>query len=140
VKASDTHQPTTTMATMANTMTVWYFLIDHNKKPLGEPTSDDLPHDATADDFKKKVKDRRAIDLRHVDAARLEVWRCKDRDVGKGSEEDLEEHIRGFGFSKTNGHVEKVDPRIKVAGLDLDPMEILIVRTPGASQITSFSD
>jgi hypothetical protein len=119
-------------------MEVYFLLIDHNKKPLGDIDGAQVPHDASVITLKDKIKERRP-DIDHrtgrtVAAAELDVWRCKDRDMGKGSDEDLEENIKGFEFSKTGGHVEKVDPRIKVAGLNLAPIEVLVVQTPGAPQ------
>lgn len=125
---------------MANTMTVWYFLIDHNKKFLGAVDDAHVPRDASVSTLKKKIKEGRAIDLGHVDAARLDVWRCKDRDVGEESYGNLKKCIKNFDFSEESNDVKRVDPRTKVEELGLASKEKLLVQMPGAFQIISFSD
>ncbi|KAL5480146.1 hypothetical protein ACEPAI_1416 [Sanghuangporus weigelae] len=63
-------------------MKVWCLLIDHEKKAaFGEAFSVIVGLDACIQDLKKKVKEERPVDLEHVDAARLTVWRCTDPSI-----------------------------------------------------------
>ncbi|KAH8111180.1 kinase-like domain-containing protein [Phellopilus nigrolimitatus] len=107
---------------------VWYLLIDHKKKPLGESGRVHVPHDSTVSALKHKVKDRNPNVLGKVDAAQLIVWRCKDRNIGKGRTEVLKNGIKNFNFSEESNDVEHVDPRDTVAELSLASDETLIVQ------------
>lgn len=131
------------MTTTANTMEVWYLLIDHEKKPLGQSDIVHIPPGAFVGDLKRKIKEDGADIAHHfnreVAAAELVVWRCRNRNAGKGSARVLKNDIKDFIFSEESVDVEKVDPMDTVEDLDLAPKEMLIVQLPRASHITSFA-
>ena len=118
---------------MATTTTVYYLLIDHEKSPIGNLYSVTVPGDGTVTALTDKIKEHRPRALAHVDAADLIVWKRKEG----GSDEDLEECIKNFTFSKQSDDVEYLNPKMKVANLDLDD-ETLLVQVPSALHIAPF--
>ncbi|KAL5524889.1 MAD1_2 [Sanghuangporus sanghuang] len=92
---------------------VWCFLIDHEKKAaFGNAFSVIVGPDACIEDLTKKAKEARTVDLEHVDAARLTVWRCTDPgiDFGNMDSDDFNKRLKEI-FSPDEKKVKKLNPK-----------------------------
>jgi len=112
---------------MATSNEVWYLRIDHAKKPVGRLFKV-FPGDDVVD-LKNKVKEQRSIDLAHVDAARLTVWRCTDMTTtfDNGDHEMLGAQVSGVFY---NTKVTRLSERWTIAGLKVSKEETLLVELP----------
>jgi hypothetical protein len=118
----------------------WLLLIDHNFQTIGgrflvDTTGDDLVYH-----LKREVKEKRRIDLAHVDAARLTLWRCTDPTLATAFDDEGRQ-VREV-FSKKKVKILGVGQTI--AQLQLLKKETLLVVVPGgvllAALIISFHD
>ena len=95
--------------------------------------------DALIEDLKEKVKEKRAVDLRHVDAARLTVWRCTDPKLLISMDEDeLKKALSNVNFAD-KGKVKKPGGGQSISALNLAGDEILLIEVPGALCFFLFS-
>ena len=127
----------TTMTTTANITRVWCLLIDDKGKYLGRDFIE-VSYNAFVGTLTKAIKEQNPKRLGHVDTAELYVWRCKNRDVGKGTSQTLKKAIVHFDFSDESGDVECVEPDQTIDELSLDPKEMLLVQVPGRSYSSSY--
>ena len=60
-------------------ISLWYFIINDAKRPIGHLSRVVLPSDAIVDDLAEKIKDKHSDDeLANVGSHRLTVWRLKE--------------------------------------------------------------
>lgn len=80
--------------------------------------------------MKKKVKEERRIDLAHVDAAGLTVWKTKGAIVtNKLTSKRLAETLRSINIDDEDT-IEELSECEEVAGLGLSNGQILLVQRP----------
>ncbi|KAL5480221.1 SQS1_1 [Sanghuangporus weigelae] len=118
-------------------MEVWCLLIDHEKKAaFGEAFSVIVGLDACIQDLKKKVKEERPVDLEHVDAARLTVWRCTDSEIDFADidSDELNDRLNEV-FSPDEQKVKKLKPKQDLRQLT---GKTLLIEVPGASRFFSL--
>ena len=119
---------------------VYCLLINHEKADLpGGVFNVDAPHGVSVYDLKEKVKEKRAVDLQHVDAARLTVWRCTDPKLVISMDEDeLKKALSNVNFAD-KGKVKKPGGGQSISALNLAGDEILLIEVPGALCFFLFS-
>ncbi|OCB89386.1 hypothetical protein A7U60_g3477 [Sanghuangporus baumii] len=90
---------------------VWCLLINHEKKAAVENAFSVILHpDACVVDLKKKVKEK--LNLEHVDAAMLTVWRCTDSEIDFGDmdSDNINDRLNEV-FSPNEEKVKKLKPK-----------------------------
>ncbi|KAH9162832.1 hypothetical protein EDB89DRAFT_2234529 [Lactarius sanguifluus] len=118
--------------------TTCLILVDHNFRALGEPFEVDTTHNING--LKAKAKEERQIDLAHVDAARLTVWKTKGAMViDDSNSERFEEMLRRINVDD-KGTIERLKGRQRVADLELSGGQTLLVQVPDVTLAYHRSD
>lgn len=106
---------------------VWYLLIDHNRKPLGQFRKVPLEEDIF--DLQEMVKQENAAFLNHVASPQLVVLRRTDPAIPiDGRRESLQGYIDEF-FS---GAFDELGSMMDIADLNISNKEKLLVQLLGA--------
>ncbi|KAH9020296.1 hypothetical protein EDB85DRAFT_531008 [Lactarius pseudohatsudake] len=117
-------------------MRTWALLVTHGLQALGTRFPFDTTScDDTIYDLKMNVKERRKVDLAHVDAVCLTVWKLKGRNIIDNlnfSAKRLAEILGNIDIDDEDT-IEELDICTKVADLRLPPNETLLVRMPAVA-------
>ncbi|ESK86345.1 hypothetical protein Moror_5052 [Moniliophthora roreri MCA 2997] len=108
---------------MANTK-IWCLVVDHKNQPIGGFFRV-FVRDEIAD-LQLKVKETRSHDLKDVDAARLEVWKCTNQAIALDRKK-LKDQV-GEVFSERQ--VELLEAWQTIADLQVSEQDSLLVRVP----------
>ncbi|KAL5523395.1 hypothetical protein ACEPAF_1662 [Sanghuangporus sanghuang] len=118
---------------------IWCLLIDHEKKAVfGNAFSVIVGPDACIEDLTEKAKEKRSVDLEHVDAARLTVWRCTDSgiDFGDIDSDDFNNRLKEV-FSPDEQKVKKLKPKQELRQLTEKTLLIEVPKPQIATTIPS---
>jgi hypothetical protein len=116
---------------------IWCLLINHNKKPVGNPFSVQLSSEDDIDDLKQKVEKKMSNLLADTGVDRITVWRCptlfirEDSGRGKLKLNEIENRINKINFDDENMTYE-VAVSANVESIDIAGNETLLVEMPCA--------
>ena len=119
-------------------MKLWLLLVNHGFQALG----DQFPVDTTPNDLiyhlKKKVKEENQIILAHVDTDDLTVWKTKgEMTINNANIEERSAEILRTINVDDKDTIEELGASEVVADLELSDGQILLIRMPGMSRIST---
>ncbi|KAL5478279.1 hypothetical protein ACEPAI_2463 [Sanghuangporus weigelae] len=110
---------------------IWCLLIDHEKKAaFGDAFSINVPHDASVDDLKKKIKEEQPDVLGHVAPRALAVWRCMNPTLlAEVNRAQLQKGLNNVDFTDET-KAERLGVGQEIRSLRLFRGEILLIEVP----------
>ncbi|KAH9164869.1 hypothetical protein EDB89DRAFT_2014754 [Lactarius sanguifluus] len=111
----------------------WVLVVTHDLQAIGSRFLVDTTFcDNVICDLKMKVKEKWKVDLAHVDAECLTVWKLKGKNIINSSNSSIKclAEILGNINIDDKDTVEELNTSVKAADLVLPPDETLLVRVP----------
>jgi hypothetical protein len=124
---------------------IWLLPVDHEFQAVGNRFRVEASIDDEVRDLKDTLKEETpgTFSRYHIEPDCLTVWKTEGKLVIDTStaKEDLKEILKKIDVND-EGTIRMLDPHVKVADLQLSDDQILLVRFPGMSRIstTALSD
>jgi hypothetical protein len=117
----------------------WFLLVNHKFQALGDCFQVNTSGHNLVVDLKEEVKKERQIDLVHVDAAHLTIWKTKGtKIIDKTTLNRLAEILRSIKVDDKDT-IEMVSEMDELADLRLSKTQVLLVQQPGTSSICTLA-
>jgi hypothetical protein len=123
----------------SKTSKTWFLLVDSKFRAIGDCFVVEASSHELVAILKDEVKKKKQIDLVHVDADHLIIWKTKGtKIIDETTFERTEEILRSIDVDD-NDTIEKVRSMAKVANLGLSKTQVLLVQQPGTSSICTLA-